>query len=251
MALWTGWLVPEGIARAQRGVSNAATGSTVRRTRPSPRMPVRLVKRDELTGGVAEAESAAAKRPNAGQDESRYGQPLKLPEPRKAKTEESGGPGSSDSTDGGSVTWVVLSSLAIVLGLFFLVVWLARRALPRAGVSLPNEVLEVVGRSPLAARHNLQLIRLGGRLLLVSVTPETAETLTEVTDADEVNHLISLCRQHQPESITGSFRQALHQLGTQPEVEANRANGTADRLEFGANAASASSASFPRARQRS
>ena len=65
-------------------------------------------------------------------------------------------------------------------------------------------------------RHQLQLIRLGRRLLLVSVTPDHAETLTEITDPDEVNHLTSLCRQQQPGSISDSFRQVLHQLGHRP-----------------------------------
>ena len=109
---------------------------------------------------------------------------------------------------------VVASSLAIVLGLFFLVVWLSRRAFPKASASLSTDVLEIIGRCPLAHRHQLQLIRLGRRLLLVSVTPEHAETLTEITDPDEANHLISLCRQQQAGSISDSFRQVLHQLGT-------------------------------------
>ena len=117
-------------------------------------------------------------------------------------------------TTAGNMGTVVLSSLAIVLGLFFFVVWLSRRAFPKATAPLSTEVLEIVGRSPLAARHQLQLIRLGRRLLLVSVTPERAETLTELTDPDEVNHLVGLCRQQQAGSITDSFRQVLHQLGS-------------------------------------
>ena len=75
-----------------------------------------------------------------------------------------------------------------------------------------SDVIEVLGRTPLASRHHLQLIRLGRRLLLVSVTADHAETLTEITDVDEVNHVTSLCRRQQPGSITDSFRQVLHQL---------------------------------------
>jgi flagellar biogenesis protein FliO len=126
---------------------------------------------------------------------------------------------------------VVVSSLAIVLGLFFLVVWLSRRAFPRASASLSTEVLEIVGRSPLAHRHQLQLIRLGRRLLLVSVTPERAETLTEITDPDEVNHLISLCRQQQAGSISDSFRQVLHQLGAPAGASARKAGTGLDDLD--------------------
>ncbi len=125
----------------------------------------------------------------------------------------------------------MLSSLAIVLGLFFLVVWLWRRAMPKSSGSLPTEVLEVLGRSPLANRHHLQLIRLGQRLLLVSVTSDNAQTLTEVTDVDEVNQLVGQCREHQPGSISSTFRQVLHQLGTQSSSRGRVAPGEVEQEE--------------------
>jgi flagellar biogenesis protein FliO len=77
----------------------------------------------------------------------------------------------------------------------------------------------------------LQLIRLGRRLLLVSVTPEHAETLTEITDPDEVNHLTSLCRQQQSGSISDSFREVLHQLGS-PSRAARQVGPGLDELEL-------------------
>jgi flagellar biogenesis protein FliO len=79
---------------------------------------------------------------------------------------------------------------------------------------LPTDVLELLGRTPLAARHHLQLIRLGHRLLLVSVSTDAVETLSEITDVDEVNHLAALCKQGDPNSISASFRQVFQQLGS-------------------------------------
>jgi hypothetical protein len=38
------------------------------------------------------------------------------------------------------------------------------------------------------------------------------ETLTEITDTDEVTRLAGLCRQAQPGSTTAAFRQVLQQL---------------------------------------
>ncbi|NLX55961.1 MAG: hypothetical protein GXY58_12690 [Planctomycetaceae bacterium] len=134
---------------------------------------------------------------------------IPIPPPKPGARDRAPG---STSTTRGNMALVVLSSLAIVLGLFFFVVWLSRRAFPRATASLSSDVIEVLGRTPLASRHHLQLIRLGRRLLLVSVTADHAETLTEITDVDEVNHVTSLCRRQQPGSITDSFRQVLHQL---------------------------------------
>lgn len=143
------------------------------------------------------------------------GDPIAIPPPSEDRESR----GTSRLTGNSNVAAVVTSSLAIVLGLFFLVVWVSRRMHPKASASLPTEALEVMGRSPLANRHHLQLIRLGKRLLLVSVTPDRAETLAEVCDPEEVDHLAALCRKNQPGSITASFRQVLHQLGTQSETD--------------------------------
>ena len=54
-------------------------------------------------------------------------------------------------------------SLAVVLGLFFLVAWVMRRNLPARSGALPGDVLEVLGRSTLAGKHQLHLIRLGDK----------------------------------------------------------------------------------------
>ncbi len=113
----------------------------------------------------------------------------------------------------GNMALVVGSSLATVLGLFFLFVWVSRRAFPKASATLPGDVLEVLGRAPLTSRQHLQLIRLGRRLVLLSVAAERAEALSEITDPDEVHQLCGLCRQQQPGSVSDSFRQVLQQLG--------------------------------------
>ena len=61
-------------------------------------------------------------------------------------------------------------SLAVVLGIFFLVVWLLRRASPDGLGALPGEAFEVLGRAALANRQQAQLLRCGNKLLLVCVT---------------------------------------------------------------------------------
>lgn len=104
------------------------------------------------------------------------------------------------------------SSLAVVLGLFFLVAWGFRKAAPRGSIVLPGEVFEVLGRAPLGARQQVQLLRCGSKLLLVSITPAGAETLTEVTEPVEVDRLAGLCRQSHPQSATAAFRQVFQQF---------------------------------------
>jgi len=205
------------------------------------RLPVRLVQLPDRARAPTTA-AGTAPRPASGPANGFLSgaAPIPLPPPR-ATSKRARESGAAAQPPGGrrNMAMVVTSSLAIVLGLFFLVVWLSRRALPKAGQALPTEALEVLGRTPLAARHNLQLIRLGHRLLLVSVAPDTARTLLDITDADEVNHLIALCRQDQPGSITASFRQVMQQMshsagsslidGDATSMAATAARSTADR----------------------
>ncbi len=104
------------------------------------------------------------------------------------------------------------SALAIVLGLFFVFAWAMRRTNPgRSGV-LPADIVEVLGRVPLAARQQMYLIRCGKKLVLVHVCPEGVEPLTEINEPEEVDRLLGLCRQTQSNSATAAFRQVFQQF---------------------------------------
>ena len=131
----------------------------------------------------------------------------------------------------GSIT-TILSSLAMVLGVFFLVAWFARPANPKATTVLPKEVVETLGRTSMGNRQYLQLVRLGNKLLLLSVSPHSTETLTEVTTAEEVERLTALCQQHQPGSVTTTFRSILAQLGNEPTAPGFLGADDADELEL-------------------
>lgn len=103
-------------------------------------------------------------------------------------------------------------SLAMVLGLFLVLAWVARRASPNHMARLPKEVFDVLGRAPLSGRQQVHLLRCGSKLLLVSVTPTGTETLTEITDPQEVDRLAGLCQQGRPDSSTSIFRNVLEQF---------------------------------------
>jgi flagellar protein FliO/FliZ len=85
-------------------------------------------------------------------------------------------------------------SLALVIGLFLLALWLLRRASPRGGGLLPTEVFETLGRAPLAHRHQAHLVRIGNKLALLSASVTGVEPLVEITDPAEVERLTALCR---------------------------------------------------------
>lgn len=110
----------------------------------------------------------------------------------------------------------VATSLAIVITAFFLLVWLSRKASPNGLAPLPSEVVESLGRSQLTARQQMQLIRLGQKLVLLSVTSTGVETITEVTDLEEVERLCALCQRNRSGSISETFRQVLSQFGNEP-----------------------------------
>ena len=140
--------------------------------------------------------------------------PPLFPTGRSERGSAAGGPGRSTRPQG---LVAVVGSLALVLGLFFVVAWMMRRTMPATRLVLPGEVLEVLGRAPLAGRQQVHLIRLGNKLVLVSVTPAGMEALSEVTDAEEVERLTGLCRQAQPNSSTAIFRQVLQQFSGEHE----------------------------------
>ncbi len=92
----------------------------------------------------------------------------------------------------------VFGSLALVLGVFFALVWVLRRARRRGPLCFRAEAFEVLGRAPLANRQQAHLLRCGNKLLLVSAGAAGAEPLTEITDPAEVDRLTDLCRQARP-----------------------------------------------------
>jgi flagellar biogenesis protein FliO len=106
----------------------------------------------------------------------------------------------------------IVGALGLVLGIFLLTAWGIRRAAPQGLHPLPGEVFEVLGRAPLAGRQQAHLLRLGNKLMLVSVSPAGAETLAEITDPVEVDRVAGLCRQSQPGSATAVFRQVFEQF---------------------------------------
>lgn len=121
-------------------------------------------------------------------------------------------------------------SLGVVLGLFLLVAWVIGRAVPGGSGLLPKEVVEVLGRATLAGRGQVHLLRCGRKLLLVSVSPTGIESLTEITDPDEVNRLVGLCCQARPGSATAVFQQVLQQFAQERTVPGISGSGDDIRL---------------------
>jgi flagellar biogenesis protein FliO len=148
--------------------------------------------------------------------------PLLPPSHKYDASNSLGGHGSPGERGGMPSPLTVAGSLAFVLGLFFLVAWVMRRATPGAARLLPKEVVEVLGRAPLAGRQQMHLLRCGHKLLLVCATPAGVETLTEITDPMEVDRLAGLCQQTRSDSATTMFRHVFEQLAETPRPAPRR-----------------------------
>jgi flagellar biogenesis protein FliO len=94
-----------------------------------------------------------------------------------------------------------ITALVLVIGLFLLCAWALRRGSRQLSGALPKDVVSVLGTTPLGGRQLAQLLRLGNKLVLVSVTTGGAETLAEVTDPAEVERLLGLCLQSGPRDL--------------------------------------------------
>lgn len=146
---------------------------------------------------------------SAGEGKSIGSRPLKPPsqEQDKGKDKEKRSSGTAE------MFVSVMSSLLIVIGLVLGAAWCYRRAMPGTTGSLPKQVIQVLGRTPLAPRQQLVLIRFGQKLVLVSNLHGEVRTVSEITDPLEVDRVAGMCESAQAGSISDSFRTVLHNIG--------------------------------------
>ncbi len=184
---------------------------TDERTASQSRMDQRTVA--PASGGVrpashqAPANSAPANSAPANSAPAHEPRPLKPPTAVDTKDNAKG------STGTVQMFVSVMSSLAIVIGLILAAAWCYRKAAPTISGALPKQVVQVLGRTPLAPRQQLVLLRLGSKLVLVSNLHGEVRTISEITDPLEVDRLSGLCEAAQPGSISESFRSVLHNIG--------------------------------------
>ncbi|MEC8338696.1 MAG: flagellar biosynthetic protein FliO [Planctomycetota bacterium] len=91
-----------------------------------------------------------------------------------------------------------LGSLFFVLTLFGCVAYWLRRGSRGSNPLLSEDAWEILGRGNLGAKHDVQLVRLGSRILLIGHSPNTIQTLVEITDPREVQSMLQRCRPEQP-----------------------------------------------------
>lgn len=187
------------------------------RDRTPQHLPFHNARHDGPLGSAPARPSTATRRAIAVED-------AQTPEPssRKRQTSTPLPKPSSRSTSSKPVVGIealstVAASLAMVIGAFLLLVIALRRGNSRHQKSLPSEVFEVLGRKAVNHKTQLQLLRIGSKLVLVSVTSDGMETVSEIDQPAEVDRIAGLCRQKHAGSITRSFAEILGGAATSPE----------------------------------
>jgi flagellar biogenesis protein FliO len=108
------------------------------------------------------------------------------------------------------------AGLAIVIGLFLICAWALRRNGTTPAGGLPAEAFAVLGRAPLTPQCSAHLLRLGNKLVLVAMSAEGMQPLTEVTDGIEVDRLTGLCASGRGHGPSAEFQQVLEKLSREP-----------------------------------
>ncbi|MEM6655932.1 MAG: flagellar biosynthetic protein FliO, partial [Planctomycetota bacterium] len=62
------------------------------------------------------------------------------------------------------------AAATLAIGLLLLTIGLLKRAMPRSARPLPGDVVSLLGRVPLAGKQSAQLMKVGGKLVLVAMT---------------------------------------------------------------------------------
>ena len=108
----------------------------------------------------------------------------------------------------------VIFSMGMVISLFLGLAWVYKKSLPKSMGRLPHEVVQVLGRTSISPRQQMYVVRFGKKLLLVSQQPGQTQTLSEISDDEEVDRLTGICESNLPSSATQSFSDVLRQVAS-------------------------------------
>ncbi len=119
--------------------------------------------------------------------------------------------------------------LAVALALLAVALLLLRRPGGHSSGKLSDSAVKLLGRVPLTARQQLQLLHCGGKILLVAVSETSSTLLTEITDQDQVNSLIAACTgSPRRDHLQRSSSELEAQSGQQPKQTSKRTPSAAE-----------------------
>lgn len=99
----------------------------------------------------------------------------------------------------------LVAALGVVIGLIFLMRWLAKRFFVTPGGGGASRVVQVLSRTPLAPKQQLLMIQVGRRIVLASDSGGQMNSLCEISDPDEVAALIGQMLEEKAAASPRSF----------------------------------------------
>lgn len=193
---------------------------------PTRQLPIRFEKRDPTRTRSRVVQASAVE-----SVESELS-PASSSKPRLLKPEQASSAPKRSATGPLPSIPTLVGSVAIVVGLFLIVAWLTKRGMPKQAPLLPHDALEVLGRQRFGGKQELQLVRLGNKLVLIHVTPSHVESIAEVTDPEEVDRLTGLCYQNKPHSSSRGFQQTLDQFAKDKPTKRAAGRSVIDKLDI-------------------
>jgi len=108
------------------------------------------------------------------------------------------------NTSGWNLGLSTLSALGLVILLILFVRWLWGR-LSGQVTTRRNQVVEVLCRTAIAPRNHILLLRVGCRIIVIADGSQGMRTLAELTDPEEIAHVMATVSTASPNSISRNF----------------------------------------------
>ena len=78
------------------------------------------------------------------------------------------------------------------------------------------DAVGVLGQIPLTGQHNAQLLQVGSKLVLVAISADSIQTITEISEPAEVESMLALCAKSSKRSSSAEFQRILQQMSKEP-----------------------------------
>lgn len=127
---------------------------------------------------------------------------------RRERSPESDNASVPSASRGGSITWWTTTGvgLAAVLAVLFIGSRLIRRVVPGGFIGEAAGPVHLLYRTYLTPKHSVCLVKCGDRILLVGISGERMQTLSEIHDPEEMDYLRGQLMQVRPRSASEAFR---------------------------------------------
>lgn len=124
----------------------------------------------------------------------------------------------TERTTGSAWLLKTITALGVVIALALTVRYVYGRMGGKVA-SYASPVVEVLSRTTVAPRSHVMLLRVGGRVLIVSESSAGMRTLASIDDAQEVADILGAVNAAKPSSISKSFGRLMHKFSDEHEAD--------------------------------